>query len=118
MTVPHNSKKDMQPTTLDTPVKTPQNEPQALMLDVEFYQSFLDDTDIPEDKKREFIEALWLVLVSIIDIGFEVKPMHLDKRDEQTAKALSTYLVGAKDFATQQLNQEKRISDPESATYE
>ena len=28
-------------------------------VDIEKYQSFLDDADLSEDQKREFIETLW-----------------------------------------------------------
>lgn len=33
---------------------------------------YLDD-DIPEDQKRQLIEALWSIILSFVDLGFEVK---------------------------------------------
>lgn len=54
---------------------TERNNFKPLTLDVEFYQSFLDDADIPEDKKRELIETLWQIVVNFIDLGFGIHPL-------------------------------------------
>ncbi len=78
MTVIDNKKKDdseNKPTN-----STSTRKPTALSLDVDYYQSFLDDTDIPEDKKRELIETLWSIVVSFVDLGFGVHPVQLAKQ--------------------------------------
>ena len=78
MTVIDNQEKDSsenKPTNLTSPSKR-----KALTLDVNYYQSFLDDTDIPEDKKRELIETLWSIVVSFVDMGFGVHPVQLAKQ--------------------------------------
>lgn len=48
---------------------------QALTLDVDYYQSLMDDTDMSEDQKREFIEALWTIVVCFVDLGFGIHPL-------------------------------------------
>ena len=54
---------------------TERNNFKSLTLDVEFYQSFLDDADIPEDKKCELIETLWQIVVQFVDLGFGIHPL-------------------------------------------
>lgn len=54
---------------------TGQNNFKSLTLDVDYYQSFLDDADIPEDKRRELIETLWQIVVNFIDLGFGIHPL-------------------------------------------
>ena len=47
----------------------------TLTLDVDYYQSFLDDADIPDDKKQELIETLWNIVVQFVDLGFGIHPL-------------------------------------------
>ena len=42
----------------------------ALRLDVEAYVHHLAETDWTEEQKREFIEALWQIIVGIIDLQY------------------------------------------------
>lgn len=56
----------------------------TLTLDVEYYQSFLDHEDIPEDKKRELIETLWQIVVSFVDLGFGIHPLQQANADNET----------------------------------
>ncbi|MEM8750719.1 MAG: hypothetical protein AAGF28_10475 [Pseudomonadota bacterium] len=49
--------------------------PPTLELDIEYYQSFLDDVDISDDKKQELIETLWSIVVSFVDLGFDIHPL-------------------------------------------
>ena len=46
-----------------------------LTLDIDLYLSLLDDEDIPDDQKREFIETLWSIMVSFVDLGFQIHPV-------------------------------------------
>lgn len=45
----------------------------ALTLDVELYQQYLDAPDVSEDQKRQFLEAMWSIMVGFVDLGFEVR---------------------------------------------
>lgn len=47
----------------------------TLTLDVDYYQSFLDDADIPDDKKQELIETLWNIVVQFVDMGYGIHPL-------------------------------------------
>ena len=33
---------------------------------------FFEDTDIPDDQKQELIETLWALVLSFVDLGFDV----------------------------------------------
>lgn len=46
-----------------------------LKVDVERYQSYLDDTDMTPAQKEEFLQAMWLTMVSFVELGFEVHPI-------------------------------------------
>ncbi|MFP7673501.1 hypothetical protein ACG74X_09100 [Marivita sp. S0852] len=46
-----------------------------LTVDVERYQSYLDDTDMTDEQKQAFIEALWSIVVCFVDLGFGVHPL-------------------------------------------
>jgi hypothetical protein len=45
----------------------------TLTLDVEKYQHLLDAPDMSEDQKKELLEALWLFVVSFVDLGFDMQ---------------------------------------------
>ena len=56
----------------------------TLRLDADYYQSLLDDAEIPEDKKREMIETLWQIVVSFVSLGFDVHPLQQAAADTET----------------------------------
>lgn len=45
---------------------------QPLRFDADKYLRYVDDVDLPEDQKRELLEALWNILAALVDIGFGV----------------------------------------------
>ena len=45
----------------------------TLTLDVEKYQTMLDAPEMSAEERRQVLEALWLLVVSFVDLGFEVK---------------------------------------------
>lgn len=47
----------------------------SLAVDVEKYQAYLDEADMTEEQKEEFLQALWSIIVSFVDLGFGVHPM-------------------------------------------
>lgn len=47
----------------------------ALIIDYDLYARYLEDSDLDESQKREFIETLWSVIVSFVDLGFGVHPL-------------------------------------------
>ena len=52
--------------------KTPTR--RTLSLDVEKYQAMLDAPHLSETERSQLLEAIWLLVVSFVDLGFEVKP--------------------------------------------
>jgi hypothetical protein len=47
----------------------------TLTVDVEKYQAFLDGADMTETQKEEFLQSLWSIIVSFVDLGFGVQPL-------------------------------------------
>lgn len=47
----------------------------ALTVDWARYEKLLEDSDIPDSEKREFIETLWQVVVAFVDLGFGLHPL-------------------------------------------
>lgn len=60
--------------------QTPSEQPQTdmtrrvLTLDVDHYQHMLDAPDLSEDQQSEMIEALWILIVSFVDLDYTVCP--------------------------------------------
>ena len=46
----------------------------ALTIDYEKYLSQLEEWDVAEDHKREFISALWYLLLAFAELGFDIHP--------------------------------------------
>ena len=46
----------------------------ALTLDLERYLGQLDDWQISDDQKTEFISALWGLLLNFAELGYEIHP--------------------------------------------
>ena len=55
-----------------------------LTVDVEKYQSFLDGADMTDEQKEEFLQALWSIIVSFVELGFGVHPVQA--AGDKTAK--------------------------------
>ena len=52
------------------------NHPKPMLtVDVEKYQVFLDRADMTEEQKEEFLQALWSIIVSFVELGFGVHPV-------------------------------------------
>ena len=49
--------------------------PSALSVDWKLFEHHLADEDLTEQEKREFIEALWYIVVSFVDLGFGIEPV-------------------------------------------
>ena len=46
-----------------------------LSVDVERYQAYLDGSDMSQAEKEEFLQALWQIIVSFVDLGFGIHPL-------------------------------------------
>lgn len=45
-----------------------------ITLDIQAYEHFLEDADLSDDQRREFLEALWSIICSFVELGFGVHP--------------------------------------------
>ena len=89
--------------------KTP---PATLTIDWDKYLSQLEDWDVAEDRKREFIAALWGLLVSCAEIGLGLHPAQkrqekmCGKDEEKLSKSArdKTFVLVSKD----QINSNKK----------
>lgn len=68
------------PETDDTRRKPP-----TLRIDWDLYGAYLAESDLSDAEKRDFIETLWKIAVSFVDLGFGLHPTQLatDKSCEQ-----------------------------------
>lgn len=46
--------------------------PLTLEIDIEHYQTYLDDMDIPDEKKRELVEIIYSIVVQFVELGFGI----------------------------------------------
>lgn len=51
--------------------------PPALSLDWQTFGKHLEASDLTDAQKREFIEVLWSLVVSFVDLGFGIHPLQL-----------------------------------------
>jgi hypothetical protein len=49
--------------------------PPTLTIDWELYGKYLDESDLSDAEKREFLETIWAIVVSAVDLGFGVHPV-------------------------------------------
>lgn len=55
----------------------------ALHFDPAEYQRFVEDSDLTPAQQRELLEALWVIIVGFVDLGFGIHPVQqvLELRD-------------------------------------
>ncbi|NVK47621.1 MAG: hypothetical protein HWE33_15100 [Rhodobacteraceae bacterium] len=51
---------------------SPPNTKPRLTIDWDAYLPFFEGSDIPEEQKRALIEALWSIVISFVDLDFEL----------------------------------------------
>ena len=47
----------------------------AVTIDWKLYAEHLEDSDLTDDQKCEFIETLWSIILGFIDLGFNIHPL-------------------------------------------
>lgn len=47
----------------------------TVSIDVARYQHFLDEADMTEAEKEDFLKALWSMIICFVDLGFSVEPL-------------------------------------------
>jgi hypothetical protein len=46
----------------------------TIPFDVSRYLHFIDDPSLSEDQKRQMAEALWVIVIGFVDLGFGIHP--------------------------------------------
>jgi len=54
----------------------------ALSIDWDLYLAHLEESDLSDAQKREFIQTLWSIVVSFVDLGFGTHPLQQARPDE------------------------------------
>ncbi|MEQ9489558.1 MAG: hypothetical protein RIM72_11260 [Alphaproteobacteria bacterium] len=47
----------------------------VVTVDYEFYERFLEDTNLTEEQKREFLQHLWNLICEFVSLGWGVHPL-------------------------------------------
>lgn len=47
----------------------------SIAIDYALYEKYLEGSDLSESQKRDFLDALWSIMVSFVDLGFEIHPL-------------------------------------------
>ena len=47
----------------------------GLSIDWGLYRRTLEDTELSDEDKEAFIEALWTIMVAFVDLGFRLNPL-------------------------------------------
>ncbi len=51
------------------------NTPPTLSINWELYGKYLEESDLSDAEKREFLKTIWAIVVSAVDLGFGVHPV-------------------------------------------
>ncbi len=62
-------------TTANSGTKKNKAGPPTLTIDWELYGKYLDETDLSDAEKREFLKTIWAIVVSAVDLGFGMHPV-------------------------------------------
>lgn len=49
----------------------------AITVDVARYEHLLADTDVTDEERAEFLQAMWDIIVAFVDLGFGVHPTQI-----------------------------------------
>jgi len=65
------------PKELETVVRQEGKAPRPLVLSIDYekYEHYLEDSNLTEAQKQEFLQALWNIIVNFVDLGFGVHPV-------------------------------------------
>ena len=47
----------------------------TLSIDVARYQEYLDGSDLTPEQKEEFLQAVWSIVVTFVELGYGVHPL-------------------------------------------
>lgn len=56
-------------------VETSDNDKPIITVDVEKYEHLLEDPDLTDEQRAEFLQTMWNIIVNFVDLGFGVHPV-------------------------------------------
>lgn len=76
-------KKDQLPRNTETALSEPaRHTPRPVItVDYDLYAHYLEDTDLSEEEKREFLQMLWNIICEFVSLGFGVHPVQQAQKD-------------------------------------
>ena len=73
--------------------------PPRLSIDYTLYQTYLEQSDLTDEQKRAFLDSLWSIIVSFVDLGFGIHPLQqVDETCEQNDISLENLLFDTDDM--------------------
>ena len=89
-----------------------------LTIDLKAYEPYLADSDLTEEQKQEFLKTLWSIVVSFVDLGFDIHPVQQaggqeTKIDELIASHLDNMLSSDQYFNDQLSGSVEEQPDPD-----
>lgn len=72
-----------EPEIPDTEVQDTKPNYPTLSIDWDLYGEYLEGSDLSDDEKREFIQILWDIMVSFVDLGFGIESVQCAEQDKQ-----------------------------------
>ncbi|MGD1922809.1 MAG: hypothetical protein ACFB03_01280 [Paracoccaceae bacterium] len=92
---------------------TLEHKPRILRVDVEKFQHRLDNCELSDAEKAEYLQIIWSIVLEFIDLGYGVHPVqHFCGKDQGDAVAAASNfqnLVGSKNQKTS--NEEPSVAD-------
>jgi len=84
-----------------------------IQVDVERYQAYLDGTSMTDQQKRDFLQAMWLVMISFVELGFEVHPIQdVCGKSLSISNEFNTTECDAVDFSRSQTDEKEQEPRP------
>lgn len=56
------------------------------------YLPYLDESEMSDSQKKEFLEQIWLICTCFVDIGFGQSPMQLAQAEQQRSEKFQQFL--------------------------
>ncbi len=80
---------------------SPENARPTVTFDYDLYARYLEDADLTEEQKHEFLQTLWNIIVDFVSLGFGVHPV---QQAQNTCGKLPESRINQPDSAVNAVN--------------
>ena len=101
---PINDTPPMEPPAPDSPARP------VLTINWARYQKMLEESDINDAEKQEFLETLWNIIVAFVDLGYGIHPLQQACEQKQQFSAFDPVDVVSLSASKQTKEQDKQRS--------